>query len=223
MSSPLLPEFFTLLGINVFLAISLLACLLDKHFPPAIPYIYQVAALVGFGYLLVSKEFMVVFGMEMRFWCCIVYLLVAVANVIAVNVYIAVVKRLSILALAFSGTVSFPTILLSLFFVSCYSNGVVLSVIPLEIVYVVFVLGAVLGVGIMASLKPGVFGKLGLRQPTKKVEKELTKALGGITERTVRNCEISKASKPALVTRKRIRPMPELLGKTKQMKKVMDE
>lgn len=239
-STPLLPEFFALLGIDVFLAMSLLTCLLDKHFPSAIPYVYQLAALVGFGHLLVSRGFMAVFGIDMRFWYCIVYLLVAVANVIAANVYIAVIKRIRILALTLSGTVSFPTILLSFFFVSSYSNGMALSLpllplIPLQVVYVVLVLGAaVLGVGIVVSLKPGVLGKLRFRQPTKKVEDELTKVLEEVGERTEEGPEVSqagkpeavskagkpepvsKAGKPEPVTPKSIRLTPETLKKIKR-------
>jgi hypothetical protein len=242
-SSLLLPEFFTLLGIDVFLAMSLLTCLLDKHFPSAVPYVYQIAALVGFGHLLVSKGFMDVFGIEMRFWYCIIYLFVAVANVIAVNVYIAVIKKMSTLALTFSGAVSFPTILLTIFFVSSYSNGMALPLpmlppIPIETVYVALVLGAaVLGVGIMASLKPEVFGKLGLRQPKKKVEEELTKVLEEIGERTGESREIaqtskpevvsqtskpspvSQAGKPALVTRRSVKLTPELLIKLKNKRR----
>jgi len=234
-SSPLLPEFFALLGIDIFLAISLLTCLLDKHFPSAIPYVYQLAALVGFGHLLVSRGFIEVFGIDMRFWYCIVYLLVAVANVIAANIYIAVIKKMSILALTLSGTVSFPTILLAVFFVSSYSNGMVLPLpllpmIPLQTVYVALVLGAaVLGAGIMVSLKPGMLGKLRLRQPAKRVEEELTKALEEVGERTKEGPEVSQAGKPepvgqagetAPVIRKGIRLTPEMLKKIKNEKEV---
>jgi len=244
-ASPLLPEFFALLGIDVFLAISLITCLLDKHFPSAIPYVYQLAALAGFGQLWVSKGFLTVFGEEMRFWYCIAYLLVAVANVIAVNVYIAVIKKMSILALTLSGTVSFPTILLSIFFVSSYSNGMtlplpLLPMIPIQIVYVALGLcTAILGAGIMASLKPKALGKLGLRQPRKKVEEELTKVLEEVSERTEEGIETTQVSKPAPVsqagkptplsqagkpvpapiTRKRIKLTPELLVKLKSKRR----
>ncbi len=37
-------------GIDLFLAMSLLTCLLDKHFPSQLPYIYQLAALAGFDH-----------------------------------------------------------------------------------------------------------------------------------------------------------------------------
>jgi len=87
-----MPEFFALLGIDVFLAISLVTCLLDRRFPKAIPYIYQVAALAGFAHLFISKEFITLFGDYMRFWYCLIYLVIALGNVVAVNVYLAVQK-----------------------------------------------------------------------------------------------------------------------------------
>ncbi len=94
MPSPLQPEFFSLVGIDLFLAMSLLTCLLDRHFPQQLPYIYQLAALAGFGHLIVSREFMATFDPYMRFWYSLIYLIVALANIIAVNVYLGIVKRL---------------------------------------------------------------------------------------------------------------------------------
>ncbi|MGQ9625259.1 MAG: hypothetical protein ACUVT9_07840, partial [Candidatus Bathycorpusculaceae bacterium] len=94
MASPLQPEFFALLGIDLFLAISLLTCLLDRHFPWQLPYVYQLAALAGFGQLLVSREFVASFGEYMRFWYSLLYLVVALANIVAVNVYLGVMKKL---------------------------------------------------------------------------------------------------------------------------------
>lgn len=173
MSSPLLPEFFALLGIDVFLAISLLTCLLDKHFPQAIPYVYQIAALAGFGHLLISKEFIVLFGEYMRFWYCFIYLIVALANIVAVNIYLAVPKnssrKLRTLAKVFFGTVTFPTILTCLFFVSSYSNGTVsplslFPLVPLEHVYVVLIVcSSILGMGFLVAFRRKKMTKLGRR------------------------------------------------------------
>lgn len=81
MATPLQPEFFLLLGIDLFLAISLLSCLIDKHLPWQLPYLYQVASLAGFGQLIVAKEFMALFGDYMRFWFSMLYLLIALANI----------------------------------------------------------------------------------------------------------------------------------------------
>jgi hypothetical protein len=93
MSFALLPEFFAFLGVDVFVAMSLLTCLLDDYFPKTLPYVFQAAAIGGYVHLLISREFLVVFGDAMRFWYCFLYLAVALANIVAMNVYLAVVKK----------------------------------------------------------------------------------------------------------------------------------
>jgi len=120
LASALLPEFFALLGIDLFLMLSLLTCLLDDRLPKSLPYIYQLAALAGFGHLLISKNFFTVFGDYMRFWYCFIFLLVALVNIVAVNVYFAAVKKQWAIAKVWSGAVSFPAILISIFFVANY-------------------------------------------------------------------------------------------------------
>jgi hypothetical protein len=116
------PEFFALLGIDLFLAISLLTCLLDRHFPSQLPYLYQLAALAGFGQLLVSKEFMALFDEYTRFWYSLIYLIVALANIVAVNVYLGTVKRLLNYAKVFMVTVTFPALFVSALFISDYAQ-----------------------------------------------------------------------------------------------------
>jgi hypothetical protein len=122
MPSPLQPEFFALLGIDFFLAVSLLTCLLDRHFPWQLPYVYQLAALAGFGQLLVSREFIMFFGEYMRFWYSLLYLIVALANIVAVNVYLGIMKKLLNYAKIFMVSVTFPTLALAIFFLSSYSE-----------------------------------------------------------------------------------------------------
>jgi len=122
MPSPLQPEFFALLGIDLFLAISLLTCLLDRHFPWQLPYLYQFAALAGFGQLLVSKGFIEFFGEYTRFWYSLLYLIVALANIVAVNLYLGIVKKLLNYAGVFMFTVTFPALSLAVFFLSNYAE-----------------------------------------------------------------------------------------------------
>ena len=122
MPSPLQPEFFALLGIDLFLAVSLLTCLLDRHFPWHLPYLYQLAALAGFGQLLVSKEFMASFDAYMRFWYSLLYLVVALANIVAVNAYLGVIKKLVNYAKVFMFTVTFPALTLAALFLSSYAD-----------------------------------------------------------------------------------------------------
>ncbi|MBX5321631.1 MAG: hypothetical protein QHH12_03070 [Candidatus Bathyarchaeota archaeon] len=131
MPSPLQPEFFALVGIDLFLAMSLLTCLLDRHFPWQLPYVYQLAALAGFGHLLVSREFMLTFGEYMRFWYSLLYLAIALANIIAVNVYLGVIKRLMNYARVFMAAVTLPTLTLAVFFLSNYAE---IAVHPLVMV-----------------------------------------------------------------------------------------
>jgi hypothetical protein len=122
MASPLQPEFFALLGIDLFLAVSLLTCLLDRHFPWALPYVYQVAALAGFGQLMVSRTFVDLFAEYTRFWYSLIYLIVALANIVAVNAYLGIVKKLINYAKVFIFTVTFPSFALSAFFMSTYAE-----------------------------------------------------------------------------------------------------
>jgi len=124
LSLSLLPEFFAFLGVDVFVAMSLLTCLLDEHFPKTLPYVFQAAAIGGYVHLLISRDFFILFGDPMRFWYCFLYLAVALANVIALNVYLAVIKKQWTLAKVFSGTVVFPVLLISGFFVSDYASQV---------------------------------------------------------------------------------------------------
>ena len=123
MATPLQPEFFLLLGIDLFLAISLLSCLLDKHFPWQLPYLYQVASLAGFGQLIVAKEFMAMFGEYTRFWFSLLYLIIALANIAVINVYIGVIKKMLSYAKAFTIAVSFPSFAITAFFLISYASG----------------------------------------------------------------------------------------------------
>jgi hypothetical protein len=120
---PLQPEFFILLGIDLFLAMSLLCCLLDRHFPWQLPYVYQLASLTGFGQLLMSREFLALFESYMRFWFSIIYLAVALANIIAVNAYLGITKKLVTYAKAYSFAFTIPSIALTVFFLSSYAAG----------------------------------------------------------------------------------------------------
>ncbi len=161
MSTQLQPEFFALLGVDVFLAISLLTCLLDKYFPAMVPYVYQLAALTGFGQLLISREFLPVFGDYMRFWYCFIYFIVAMSNVIALNVYLAFFRKLQLISKAFLGSVTVPAVLASVFFIFNYASVsshpfVVIPAISLEnIFFVILVFDImVLGVSIHVFFKP---------------------------------------------------------------------
>ena len=160
MPSTILPEFFALLAVDLFLLLSLLTCLLEERFPKAIPYVYQIAALIGFGHLLVSKDFLTVFGQYMRFWYNFFYLMVALANVVAINVYFAVIKKNWLITKAWSGAITFPTIFISIFFVSNYSY-IAGSEFPLLLLQIGLVIALVImGVSVSIFLSPDLLNKL---------------------------------------------------------------
>ena len=136
--------------------LSLLSFLLDDRVPKALPYIYQIAALAGYGNLLISKEFFLIFGEYMRFWYCFIYLLVALATVIAVSVYLAVVKKLWTLAKLWSGSVTFPVVLICMYFVSNYAF-VQAATLPLLTLQVGLIVSAVvMGISIFLLLSPEI-------------------------------------------------------------------
>jgi hypothetical protein len=117
---PLKPEIFLLLGIDLFLAISLLLTLIDKHFPWHLPYLNQAAALAGFGQLIISKEFTTFFDEYMRFWFSFLYIMVALGNIVAINIYLGYVRKIINHAKAFMLTVSFPSFAAVSFFMANY-------------------------------------------------------------------------------------------------------
>jgi len=160
----LLPEFFALLSVDIFLLLSLLTCLLEERFPKTLPYIYQIAALIGFGHLLVSRQFLDQFGEYMRFWYNFFYLLVALGNIVAINLYLALEKDLWALAKAWSGAVTFPITLIAVFFVSNYSylQGMEFPILILQVGFVVSAI--VLGVSMSIFLSPDLLDKVRRRK-----------------------------------------------------------
>jgi len=121
LAAELLPEFFLFLGIDFFVALSLLTCVLD-YFRRTIAYLYEAAAIFGYVNLLMSREFLSVFGEYMRFSYCFLYLVLALANIIGINIYLLISKKMWGLAKIFASTVTFPTLLVSAFFFSIYEK-----------------------------------------------------------------------------------------------------
>jgi uncharacterized membrane protein len=148
----LLPELFALLSSDLFLLLSLLTCLLEERFPKAMPYVYQIAALMGFGHLMASKAFLTVFGEDMRFWYNFFYLAVGLANIVAVNVYLAVSKKMWTLAKVWSASVTFPTVFISIFFIYNYGylQGATFPMLTMDLILILSV--AILGIGVAVLL-----------------------------------------------------------------------
>jgi len=103
---------------------------------------------------LVSKDFFAIFGEYMRFWYCFFYLLVALGNIVAVNIYLAVARGQWSLAKIWSGTVTFPTVVICMFFVSNYSvvQEATLPLLPLQTGLVIS--AVVMGISIFLLFSP---------------------------------------------------------------------
>ena len=110
----LVPEFFVLLGIVIFISMSLLSAFLVDDLPSRLQYLFQIAAMVGLGELLISQGFVDL----TRFWLSLVYLASALSSVVGLNAYLGVVRRRMDMASTFSGTITVPTVMISAVFVS---------------------------------------------------------------------------------------------------------
>ena len=130
----LLPEFFTLLGIEIFAAMSLVCVLLDRDIPSSVQWLFQGAAGLGLGQLVVTEGFGTSSVIDAsRFWISIFYLTLSVCSAAGLNVYLAAVRNKTAIASAFSGTITAPTVSVSALFLSSYLSGVDVSFTPLTI------------------------------------------------------------------------------------------
>jgi hypothetical protein len=134
----LLPEFLTLLGIEIFAAMSLVSVLLNRDIPSSAQWLFQGAAGLGLGQLVVTEGFGTSSVIDAsRFWISIFYLTLSVCTVAGLNLYLAAVRKKTALASAFSGTITAPTVTVSVLFVSSYLSGVDVIFAPLTIVILI--------------------------------------------------------------------------------------
>jgi len=136
----LVPEFFIVLGIFVFLAMSVISALLDDYLPSILQYVFQGAAAAGLGLLLMDQAFVnaEILGQSLtdptRFLISVAYLASAISIAAGMNVYLATVRRKMALSSILSGTVTVPTIMISAILVSSFlATGGGLSFSPATI------------------------------------------------------------------------------------------
>lgn len=114
------PELFALVGVFLFLALSLLTYLGEDRFPKKLPYIYQVAASFGLLSLVVSRFILPGLEESTRLWYCYGYLIAVMVNVIGTNVYLTLPKRQYKTSRKWSAAVTFPSILICTYLVAQY-------------------------------------------------------------------------------------------------------
>ena len=134
----LLPEFLTLIGIEIFAAMSLVSVILDQDIPSSAQWLFQGAAGLGLGQLVVTEGFGTSSVIDAsRFWISIFYLTLSVCSVVGLNVYLASVRKKTMIASAFSGTITAPTVSVAVLFISSYLSGVDVGLTPLTIVLII--------------------------------------------------------------------------------------
>ena len=138
----LVPEFFTLLGIEIFLSISVLSGLLDRQLPSRLQYIFQGLGGLGFAQLLVSVGMLSgpAATYQIRFWDSIVYLGFALSCVIGTNIYLFVGRRGATVASAFSGAVTVPFLMVSTLFISSFLGSRDVTFSPAAILTLAFLM-----------------------------------------------------------------------------------
>jgi len=96
----------------------------------------------------------------MRFWYNVLYLAIALANVVAVNLYLAISKKNWTLAKVWSAVVTFPTVFISIFFVYNYGylQGVTFPLLMLQLVLAGSVVILIISLSVLLS--PNLLEKL---------------------------------------------------------------
>jgi len=159
------PEIFMFMGINLFLVMSFSISLFEEQFPKPLPYVFQIAALAGFGQIWANYTLLSA-SIESRFWSSLFYLSMSIISVIAINLYVGIRKKRLSSAGILLGVFTIPVGAISFFMVSSYVNGIMipmpaLPIVPIESLSIVLVCGMViLGLSVMMYLKPGKLQKI---------------------------------------------------------------
>src|SRR5438309_11727370 len=126
---------------------SLGSVLLDRDIPSSARWLCQGAAGLGLGRLVVTEGFGTSSVLDASlFWISIFSLALSVCSVAGLNVYLAAVRRKTAIASVFSGTITTPSVSVSVLFVSSYLSGVDVRFTPLTIV-ILIVPALLVGVG----------------------------------------------------------------------------
>jgi drug/metabolite transporter (DMT)-like permease len=142
----LVPEFFIMLGIAIFLSTSLLSAILDDDLPHILRYIFQGAAVAGLAILLLDPGGSAT--SVANFWIGILYLLSGVASEVGINIYLVRQGGKVDLVMTLCGFVTVPMLALTAIVVTSYFGpGGDLSLTPTSVMIIV-----VAGVGVSLSV-----------------------------------------------------------------------
>lgn len=165
----LAPEFFVLLGIVIFLALSVICALLERHLSSILQYMFQAASAVGLGELLLSQGL----PLSTRVWTSIVYLAFALSSVVGVNIRLAIVRRKMSIASIFSQMVTVPLVMVSALFLSSFlenggelvfSSASILTIATLILVASLSIFGLLREYSKLGGVETSVISPLSIRQ-----------------------------------------------------------
>jgi hypothetical protein len=168
----LVPEFFIVLGIAIFIATSLLSALLDEDLPWFLQYLFQGGAAVGLG-LLLSSQGTINTGIlaptssdSLSFSIGIAYLSIAIFSMVGQNFYLMIVRDKTALSLALMGIVTTPTIAVAAIFVSAYLTTNSELVLSPAIVVILTVAAVVMGLSLSPFVPDSYLRVFGLARGT---------------------------------------------------------
>jgi peptidoglycan biosynthesis protein MviN/MurJ (putative lipid II flippase) len=145
-------------------------------FPPFIQYVYHIAAFLGLGEIWINYAF--AFSEETRFFVCLGYLLIGLANIIFLNWYIGVRDKKIHWTTSFFGSITIPSVLISVVAASCYVNKAPielpwLPMIPFQVIAATLVVCGII-VGLSMFLP-----SIGFQHSNQKSPQKPTKRKGG--------------------------------------------
>lgn len=143
------PQFFLLIGIDLFLAGSIAATLLEEYYPKNLAYVFDIAAFIGFAQLWSGPQFLGSFSDNLQFYYCLGFALIATISLVATNLYLGIIKRKKVLSAISAVLLTIPGALILLFFASVYVNAlpIDLPVLPRfswEQIYILFIIASML-------------------------------------------------------------------------------
>jgi len=145
MPPPFPPQFFILLGVDIFLGGSIVTIVFDENFPNGLPYVLDFAALVGLIQLALTPQYLAGYPVEMQFYYSVVYTLTANLAIAGSNLYLVLVRGRRVEGGAFAVAATVPSILATPFFISAYVNNVVVPLPTIPLLPWAFVWGAFFG------------------------------------------------------------------------------
>jgi hypothetical protein len=168
----LVPEFFIMLGIAIFIGTSLLSAILDEDLPWFLQYLFQGGATAGLGLLLSSQGTINIGTLapnssdSLRFPIAIAYLSIAVTSMVGQNVYLMIARGKTALSSALMGIVTTPTIAVAAIFVSVYLTTNSELVLSAAIVVILTVAAVVMGLSLSPFVPDSYLRIFGLARGT---------------------------------------------------------